>query len=651
VSFAPPGALDASAATGHVRALLVVPLDVTAIGWMKWWMTRSAPTLRSEDGGAGYACRVAASNRQVPRGAPRTQTDNDFAGVDVDRRSALWPVTERGATELLVSAGTSFAGARIFASVRSSLESLPVSSVTALLSVFGASTTTTSPPSRVERWNEGLGNLRTLVSNIAALLLIVGTTVIVVVAISAVWRRRRTYRVVLSEVRNGSGVTSLDSVTPGLSELLRQQLGDELEVVRDRIRDHRAKFQIKVPKDMSNEQLPDAKLDEAINQLAQSLQEASGKARGLVQLLFQLVRPRGLTIATMLQRQPARTGRVGFSFSVVDIHDDVTIWQYTFWESRAPLIADPLVDGRQTHERYSATMTAAASALAVVTADVRMRSKVTKRHEKARISNFTGTLFLGLGAHYAHRPGDDGLANQYYDLAANFLRRALREWPEWYEPDLHLGEVFSYRAEIESEPDRWHRKARESLDAALEKTRQQRETLEGEFASEHQRFELERIAEHERDARLNRAFEFLYLDPARADDELQDLTNGWRADDEMDGTYLFNLMSWWVRYGELQSTSLSAWRPHASRYLACSIARDDERGSAEPRWRWAIEQDEVRILFGSRDAAAREVTRFRDAWQAIAGTKAVALVGETFSNLLNRAASSAGWSIREGVPS
>jgi hypothetical protein len=136
----------------------------------------------------------------------------------------------------------------------------------------------------VSDWNDTLSDVRTFLVNVGVILLVAAAVALIAVAIPLVWRRRRTYRVVLVEARNGSGVKELDAFTLGFSELLRQELGDQLGTVRDQVLRHQARFQVGVPKGMRNERLPDAKADETVQELTKSIQEAAGKASGVLQL-------------------------------------------------------------------------------------------------------------------------------------------------------------------------------------------------------------------------------------------------------------------------------------------------------------------------------------------------------------------------------
>lgn len=483
----------------------------------------------------------------------------------------------------------------------------------------------------VDRINHDLHQFRSLITNVGVILLMFATTLVVLWALVVLWRRAHAYQVIFPEADNASGVPDLDPVASGLTELVRETLGAQLENVYDKIAEYQTEYGIKRPAAMTDRQLPRANSSSDVDELSTALNGASGTAGSVMQLVTRLIGQRGLIVDMTLQRQTGQHGRVGLSFRVTDVRDTSTTWLFTWWEPQASTKPAYRLPGHPPPlERYCRLLEPVAAALAVVIARDRLLSRTRRNVQmRARVLNYAGLLFLGLGSRF--EAGTDApSAETLYQLSIEQLRQARKLWPEWFEPDMNAGTAYSYQAELrerqqtkhalappDSDVEDLHRNARDMLLSALDKMSERRLELRKALrrltpsvdAAQH---ELDLIALKERRARLDLAFERLHLDPATADADVPELSAHWRPDAGVDGNYLYNVMSWWVKYAERSGEISPAWKETALRCLAYSIVRDKHVHESNGRWARAMEDPDVISLFGGEITARTCIGVFHD---------------------------------------
>jgi tetratricopeptide (TPR) repeat protein len=192
----------------------------------------------------------------------------------------------------------------------------------ALAQSEGTVPTTTLAPTGLEKFASDADKLAGLLTSLlVTALVLLGVLALFVLAYQVV-RLRFRRQLVLQDIVNASGVTELDSRIPGLSQLLREQVVEQMSHLADKVRESIAAADLASYSSLLDPTpLPRNVPDQRLNELIASMTTfASDKAGPALQLLNTvLLRPRGTKVSTTLQRQGDKPGRLGMTFEIADL--------------------------------------------------------------------------------------------------------------------------------------------------------------------------------------------------------------------------------------------------------------------------------------------------------------------------------------------
>lgn len=189
--------------------------------------------------------------------------------------------------------------------------------------------------------------LQALAGVVSALLVLAGLLLAVWV-LWRLWHTNRRRQLVFPEIVNASGLADLDAHLPGLTALAREQLVQELEVIRDQVRQRflppgpsQAQDRVPLPRSVARDAAGD--LSAAIADIGP---EGTGALlQGLGRLLLQ---PRGVKVTATLQRRAGE--QLGYTIEIgrLDQGDDPR--PSTLWEQGRPVAGQgqPMAERSET---------------------------------------------------------------------------------------------------------------------------------------------------------------------------------------------------------------------------------------------------------------------------------------------------------------
>lgn len=184
-------------------------------------------------------------------------------------------------------------------------------------------------------------------------LLIIAAILAVPVLLAVAWHSGRRWRLVVAELANSTGDPKLDGVTAGLTQLARQRIDVEIQVVSDRWDALRAALS-GVPdgarpgamRSLTPPARVQQRIDDSLAQMLSAARDvAPQQAQPAVQLLVMLVsQPTGLLVGGIIQyRGGIASPRFGVTFDVLHLNGSTSVASETFWEPEA----EPTGDGSQ----------------------------------------------------------------------------------------------------------------------------------------------------------------------------------------------------------------------------------------------------------------------------------------------------------------
>jgi tetratricopeptide (TPR) repeat protein len=170
---------------------------------------------------------------------------------------------------------------------------------------------------------------------IAALLAIfIGVALLVRLADFAVWNLRHK-QLVVEDIGNASGDDQLGKLLPGLSQLQREILIQELGKV-GWVLEETAKgmgpAQFKMPTEMLPDDAPDTRLGSLVTSMTAAIPEDAKLIRAALQLLNIMFPARGTKVTSKLQRQGDTPGRLGITLEIEGLRRKKPGEPFTIWE-------------------------------------------------------------------------------------------------------------------------------------------------------------------------------------------------------------------------------------------------------------------------------------------------------------------------------
>jgi len=124
----------------------------------------------------------------------------------------------------------------------------------------------------------------------------------------------RNSQLVVAEFGNSSGVASLDKMMPGVSQLARQKLIEEMENLRRKVELSRLSNIELLEKASLPTGVTDTKLTSLITAVAETVPK---EVQPVVQLIGLLTSPRGTRVNSYLQLTGDTPGKAGISFEIL----------------------------------------------------------------------------------------------------------------------------------------------------------------------------------------------------------------------------------------------------------------------------------------------------------------------------------------------
>jgi tetratricopeptide (TPR) repeat protein len=399
----------------------------------------------------------------------------------------------------------------------------------------------------------------------------------------------RTSELVINNFTNASGAEGMDFVLPGLSQLARQRLVQEMKGVHQRLKEHITVNGLRNYRPPDKLSLPQATPDERLSSLVASLNEFTpDQIDPLVNLLKIIFPAYGTKVTSILQSQGEDYNRLGITFEVIDIEGRFASKLYTIWEEKVTQTVTDTVDktviktASETEtdseielpiveeepnlkDRYRLLLKPASRWLALELSRREMLTNVPwyylgnwcQRYQ-AQIHNFFGVI------NYASAPTHGSF---FYQLAIEDLQAAIEFDPNWYQPYENLGDTYSTQGRDFQENKRVNRQRQAILQ------------YEKALARCEDQIIRRRIKVGKAMAQLLTNDKIIIQE---AQKEIQLLEKQWNAQSDLSPRFLYNLASWYAIF-TAQNNGDEQTKQKARRYLVYALLRDSDRNL----WDWA----------------------------------------------------------------
>lgn len=431
--------------------------------------------------------------------------------------------------------------------------------------------------------------------------------IILILSLMVLWRiikLSRSSNLIIQSIINATGNDALDKALLGLTQLARERLVRELEVVRDQLIEYKELGPEKPEFLQDLTALYSGDADNKLSDLLISLKDVtSGNIKTAVHLLNLVFIPRGTKVTITLQPCLKNTITTqlhsGISFEVKDLRGRQKPTLYTIWgPDRSSLedvfsleqyyadMLDPAMISLalELFQRVIASTKPRKTTLRVI-ASTKPR-KTTLKEFQAQLFNYIGEFYLAYGDKYPF----------LYEMALWKFEQASKCNRNWSHPYENIGETYSsmsqyYRtiAGIEEACLReyiW--KAIYNYNKALENISKEQTKAE-EFAKK---------KHAERKIRINMARTYLIIadniNISNAKLEISQAKEKWDIDSEFDSRILYNLACWYENIDRLHiiDTDIPNPKQCALRYLTYSLVRDCSPKSHQDLAGWAFEDPE-----------------------------------------------------------
>ncbi len=152
----------------------------------------------------------------------------------------------------------------------------------------------------------------------------------------------RPSQLIIDNFNNATGTTEMDLVLPGLSQLARQNLIQEMNTVHQQIKQQYVSLENNVSRLANKLPLPKTLPDQRLADLIASLQKFTpDQLDSTVQLLHVMFPPRGTKVTSILQSQGNEHYKLGITFEISDLQGNAASKIYTVWESGEDQLSQP----------------------------------------------------------------------------------------------------------------------------------------------------------------------------------------------------------------------------------------------------------------------------------------------------------------------
>ncbi|MEH2172402.1 hypothetical protein [Nostoc sp.] len=392
----------------------------------------------------------------------------------------------------------------------------------------------------------------------------------------------RSSQLIIDNFSNYSGADEeLDKVLPGLSQLAREMLVQEMKNVRQRMKEHIKSVgpENYRPRDMLP--LPQATPEQRLAELVASLNEFTpDQIDPVVQLLKVIFPPFGTKVTTILQSQGKEYSKLGITFEITNIEGRLSSKLYTIWELDDDKLAETQnQSSTQTlKDRYRRLLKPSARWLALELCRREMVVAVPwsyfgrrRQRYQGQIHNFFGTL------NQASAPVH---GNFFYQLAIEDFKQAIYLYPHWYQPYENLAETYSILGQ-ESEGKEGESEGKKGIDWQRQAILQYNEALK-----KCQDVSVERrITVRKSIAELLTGDE---IEIRAAKQKIEHILSEWDDTSELNYHVLYYLACWYA-IAHRQNLSVENADQKACHYLVYSLVRDRDRRF----WDWAGKDPEL----------------------------------------------------------
>lgn len=385
----------------------------------------------------------------------------------------------------------------------------------------------------------------------------------------------RSSQLIIDNLSNYSGADEeLDKVLPGLSQLAREMLVQDMKGVRQRMKEHIRNIGPASYRLRDQLPLPQATPEQRLADLAASLSEFTpDQIDPLVHLLKVIFPPFGTKVTSILQSQGKEYEQLGITFEITNIEGRFSSKLYTIWEpeEKQPLSTQHNSSILTLKDRYRNLLKPAIRWLAIELCRREMLSAIPWNYFGKKRQRYQGQIYNFFGAlNQASAPAH---GNFFYKLAIEDLKQALEFYPQWYQPYENLAETYSILGQEKESKERiyWQRQAIVQYDLALNKC--------------HDESVYRRIIIRKGIAGLLTGDE---IEIRETKQQIERVVANWDATSELNYRILYDIACWYA-IAHRQQAGVENARLQGLRYLVYSLIRDCDRLF----WDWAGQDPEL----------------------------------------------------------
>jgi len=402
--------------------------------------------------------------------------------------------------------------------------------------------------------------------NVTRIFMILVKMVAVLLSILIVYRLilmvfQRSSQLIVDNFINASDAEEMNCVLPGISQLAREILVEEMKDLRQRVKEHIVSQGPQTYHPPDKLPLPQTTPDQRLGEMVTSLSEFTPKEmHPAVNMLKVIFPPLGTKVTSILQSQGKEYDRLGITFEITNIEGRLSSKLYTVWES-----VEDSVFKEALKDRYRKLLGSAIRWLALELSRREMVAAVPWYHWRRKRDRYQAKIYNFFGAlNLASAPTHGKL---FYYLAIEDLQQAIVLYPKWFQPYENLADTYStFGGEtLDKECLNYQHQALLQYERALK-------ACEDESVK--------------RRIRIGKAMAGLMIGDINlileAKHEIEKLKKGWDETSELNTRFLYNLAAWYAiahRINAGVKTALSL----ARRYLVYALVRNSDRTI----WEWA----------------------------------------------------------------
>ncbi|WP_341527504.1 hypothetical protein WKK05_34280 [Nostoc sp. UHCC 0302] len=447
--------------------------------------------------------------------------------------------------------------------------------ITATLKPTATSTPSKSPKKPpISKFAE---DLETLDKSLTAIAFTLAKAVVAVLSILVLYRlllliAYRSSQLIIDNFSNYSGADEeLDKVLPGLSQLAREMLVQEMKGVRQRMKEHIKSAGPETYRSRDQLPLPQATPEQRLADLVASLSEFTpDQIDPIVHLLKVIFPPFGTKVTSILQSQGKEHNRLGITFEITNIEGRLSSKLYTIWESDAQNDSSTQI----LKDRYRKLLKSATRWLALELCRREMLTVIPWNYFGERRNRYQGQVHNFFGA--LNQASAQTHGSFFGDLAIEDLQQAIVFYPDWYQPYENLADIYSLKEGLY-----WRRQAILQYEKALERCQDEsikRRIRVGKAITG--LVKTDDLAQDKKNEIDNLVQE--------AKQEIEKVLTGWDETSELNHRFLYNLACWYA-IAHRQNAGVEDALLKARRYLVYAFARDSDRIF----WDWADQDPEL----------------------------------------------------------